>query len=240
MKIINSAILVIFCIFLFIGCKKDTTKTSYYKCTSCVAAPEAKAANDISSKGIYKGIIIGSTGTIKFDIQNDGSAIKAYCVIDGVSLELSSTVTWNADQAYVAPFTGTLNGQSVTINFSVGINGTDPTVTSSNIPGHPNAQFLIAKEASMALIECYEGSYHSTAPEDGTFNLILSRAVNRWGAIVRKNGDTDTDDEDGTIVNNKLIDSDGTNVGTLNNDEINGIFKDSNGKTVTVKGKRTL
>jgi hypothetical protein len=243
MKIINSVILGIFAVlFLSTGCKKDATnkKTESYKCVSCITMPEAKSANDASSKGIYKGIVIGSTGTIKFDVQNDGSEIKAYLVIDGISLELTSEVTWNGTQSYTAPFTGTLNGETVTIHFSVGMNGSDPTVTSSNIPGHANAQFKIAKEASNALIECYEGTYHTTKPEDGTFNLLLSRAVNRWTAIARKNAETETDDLDGTIVNNNLIDSDGTNVGTLSEDEINGSFKDSDGKTVTLTGKRTL
>jgi hypothetical protein len=241
MKFFKSVIFILSVVFLATGCKKsDTKKTDYYKCASCVTAPEAKAANDISSKGIYKGIVIGSTGTIKFDVQNNGSAIKAYLVIDGVSLELTSAVTWDGSQSYTAPFTGTLNGQTVTIQFSVGMNGTSPTVISSNIPGHPNAEFLIAKEASSALIECYEGTYHSTLPEDGTFNLLLSRAANRWAAIVRENGEVDTDDEDGTIVGNQLLNSDGKNIGTLNNDEINGSFKDGGGRSVTVKGKRTL
>lgn len=241
MKLINSGILLLSTLFLlFTGCKKDNKADDAYKCTTCTTSPEAKPANDVSSKGIYKGIVIGSTGTIKFDIQNAGTVIKAYLTIDGASVELTSAITWNGGQAYTAPFTGSLNSQNITIQFSVGMDGSDPTITSATIPGHPNATFIIAKEASTALIECYEGTYHNTKPEDGTFNLILSRSINLWGAIARKSGQSETSDVNGVIVNNKLIESNGTTMGTLSNDQISGSFKDDNNNTITIQGKRTL
>jgi hypothetical protein len=227
--------------FLSPGCKKDDTrKSDPYKCTSCVATPEAKSANDASSKGVYKGIVIGSTGTIKFDVLNSGSTIKAYLTLDGTAIELTSSVEWNGASGYIAPFKGTLNGQQVTISFSVSANGSAPSVVSSNIPGHSNAEFVLVKEYSAALIECFEGSYHTTRPEDGTFNIIISRALGLWGGIARENGQSGTDDIEGTIVNNQLLQDGKTLVGTISNDEISGSFKDSDGKTVTVKGKRTL
>jgi len=242
MKFINSGILLLSTVFfLLTGCKKDNKADDAYKCTTCATSPEAKPANDGSSKGIYKGIVIGSTGSIKFDIQNAGTVIKASLTIDGTSVELTSAITWNGDRAYTAPFTGLLNGQSVTIQFSVGMDGSEPTITSATIPGHPNATFIIAKEASTALIECYEGTYHTTKPEDGTFNLILSRSLNLWGAIARQNGQSETNGVSGVIVNNKLIGDDGTTtMGTLSNDQISGSFKDDNNTTVTIQGKRTL
>lgn len=241
MKLINSGILLFSAIFfLSTGCKKDSKTDDTYKCTTCVATAEAVSANDGSSKGIYKGIVIGSTGTIKFDIQNAGSVIKAYLTIDGASAELTSTITWDGGRAYTAPFTGSLNGQNITIEFSVGMDGSEPTITSASIPGHPNATFMIAKEASTALIECYEGTYQTTKPEDGTFNLILSRSINLWGAIARESGQSEADDISGIITNNKLIGPNGTIMGTLSNDQISGSFKDDNNNTVTIKGKRTL
>lgn len=225
--------------FMLPGCKKNETKTDGgYKCTGCTATSEAIAANDASSKGIYKGIVIGSTGTIKFDISNSGSQIKAYLTIDGTSIELTSDVSWNGSQSYVAPFKGVLNGQQVTINFSVDMNGGEPMVTSTSIPGHPTAQFVILKETSSALIECFEGTYHTTKPEDGTFNILLSRTLKRWGGIARENGQSGTDDVEGTIEGDKIM-QDGTTMGTLSGDEISGSFKDSDGRTVTIKGKRT-
>ena len=228
----------------FAGCKKSSDNpTPAYTCTTCKTAPDALAANNTSSKGIYKGVVIGSSGTITFDIANSGTAITAVMVIDGVTVNLTSAVTWVAGQVYIAPFTGTLSGQPVTITFSVGATGGTPTVTSSNIPGHPNASLTIIKETSGGLVECFEGTYSTTLPETGTFNIILSRTLAVWAGVARKTGTTTTGTAgNGSIVNNKLIDPSQNNnaIGTLNGDDLNGSFVDGNGKTVTITGKRTL
>ena len=228
----------------FNACKKDDTATppTAFKCTNCKTTPDAVAANNNSSKGIYKGVVIGSTGTIMFDVANNGSAITAVMVIDGVTVNLTSAVTWIAGQAYIAPFTGMLNGSPVTINFSVGLSGGSPTITSSNIPGHPNASINIIKETSSNLVECFEGGYTTSLPETGTFNMIVLRSLNTWSAVARKTGTTTSTIGNGTITDNKLIDPSQNNrvIGVLNVDAINGSFVDSNGKTVTITGKRTL
>jgi hypothetical protein len=148
-----------------ISCSKsdDTASTPAYTCTTCKTTPDATAANDASNKGVYKGVIIGSSGTIKFDLQ--GTTITAVMVLDGVTATLTSTVNVVAGQTYVAPFTGTLGGQAVSITFSVGATGQNPTVTTSSIPGHPSSTFSIIKETSASLIECFEGTYSTTKPE---------------------------------------------------------------------------
>ena len=227
------------------ACKKENTSVTppaAFKCMSCKATPDALAANNSSSKGVYKGIVIGSTGTIMFDIANNGSTITAVLIIDGVTVNLTSNVTWVSGQPYIAPFTGNLYGTTVTINFSVGLSGGTPTVTSSNIPGHPNASINIIKETSSNLVECFEGTYTTTLPETGLLNIIILRSLNTWAAITRKTGATSSNNANGTINNNSLIDPSQNNrtVGVLNTDEINGSFVDSNGKTVTIICKRTL
>jgi hypothetical protein len=242
----NSICFFSLCFVLFFGsCKKEeenknTTPTTPYTCTSCNTAPEAKSANDLSSKGIYKGIIIGSTGTIKFDISNDLSTITAILKIDGKTGNLTSSVTWTAGIAYIADFTGTFDGNPVTVKFSVDATGTNPKVISSNIPGHLSANFVIDKEKSSGLLECFEGTYSTTKPENGTFNILISRKLGKFGGISRETGSTSKDDIDGTIdVSNNII-SNGTTMGKLSGDEISGSFKDSDGHTVTFNGKRTL
>ena len=231
-------------IFSLNACKKNNDSvnpTLGYKCVSCKTTPDAVAANN-NSRGIYKGVMIGSTGTIMFDIANNSSAITALMMIDGISVNLTSAVTWVAGQAYNAPFTGTLNGSSITINFSVGLNGGAPTVTSFNIPGHPNASITIIKETSSNLIECFEGTYSTTLPETGIFNIIVSRTLNSWMAVARKTGSTTSNLGNGTLSDNKLIDPSQNNqvIAVLNLDGINGSFVDANSKTVTINGKRTL
>jgi hypothetical protein len=226
-----------------ISCKKtdSTPATVAYKCATCSTTSVAVAANDASSKGIYKGVVSGSTGTIVFDVLNAGTTITAKMVLDGVTVNLTSSVSWVAGQPYVAPFTGTFNGSAMSITFSVGILGSTPTVTTSSIPGHPGSSFIVAKETSTSMIEAFEGTYHTTLPEDGTFNLLLSRTARVWGADARKNGATGTTGSAGGSIttDNKLIDT-GTTVGTLSGDEINGTSLDGNGKTVTITAKRTL
>lgn len=223
------------------ACKKDKTETTY-TCTTCSTTPQALAANDGSSKGVYKGVIIGSTGTISFNILNNGTTITAVMVIDGVTVNLTSTVTWVAGQPYVADFTGTLNGSPVTIRFSVGLSGGTPTVTTSSIPGHPNSSFTIIKETSTSLVEAFEGTYHTTLPEDGTFNIILSRTLLGYAYITRKNGATTTNTGNGPISGNNLMEPSqpGLVVGTISGDNLNGSFLDSGSRTVTITGRRTL
>ena len=242
MKPIHSALLLFFFVFFLSACKKDAKPSSPdYTCTTCKATPDAVAANDATSKGVYKGVVIGSTGTIMFDVLNSGNTISATLVIDGVTAVLTSNISWNAGESYVAPFTGTLNGSPVTITFEVDQTGTNPIVTSSNIPGHPAAQFELAKETSTSLIESFEGTYSTTKPEKGTFNLLLSRTLLRFGGIDRKDGDPGIDHFNGTITSDgKLMESGDTYIGTLKGDAINGSFKDSDGVSVTVTGKRTL
>ena len=234
---------VLFFSILFVSCKKDSKKEdSSYTCATCKTTPDAMAANDASNKGIYKGVVIGSTGTIKFDLANSGTTITAVMVLDGVTANLTSTVSIVAGQTYVAPFTGSLNGQPVSLTFSVNATGQNPTITTSSIAGHPNSSFTIIKETSASLLECFEGTYSTTRPEAGTFNLILSRGLKLFGGASRKDGSTTSNAFNGTInANNELIDaSSNKSIATLTGDNLSATFVDGNGATVTVKGKRTF
>ena len=226
-----------------ISCKKSpTTTTPAYTCAACKTTPDAVAANDGSNKGVYKGVVIGSTGTIMFNLANSGTTITAIMVIDGVTVNLNSAVSIVAGQTYVAPFTGTLNGSAVSITFSVSSIGANPTVTTSSIPGHPTSSFAIIKETSASLVECFEGTYSTTKPETGTFNVILSRGLKLHGGASRKDGSTTSNSFNGTInANNELIDVPSNNyLATLSGDVLSGKFVDGNGSTVNVTGKRTF
>ena len=228
-------------LLLTFSCKKsDDKKEESFKCSTCITSPEALAANDASSKGMYKGVVIGSSGTIKFNVQNGGTTITAILVIDGTTATLTSSVSWVNGQPYVAPFTGTLNNQQVSITFSVQPDGSNPIITAANIPGHPNASFALVKETSNALLECFEGTYSTTKPENGTFNIMLSRTLGKLGGISRKDGSNTPTDVKGTIVNGIIKDERGKEIGTLKEDLVTGSFQDGSGITVTFTGKRTL
>ena len=248
-KIISVSLLSAFlCVLTFTGCKKkeDKPTPASYTCAACTTTPDAVAANDNLSKGIYKGIIVGSSGTIKFDIMNNDTTIKAYMVIDGVSVTLTSTVRWASGVSYVSPFTGTLNGEAVSITFSVDGDGANPTVTAMNIPGHPNASLTLSKETSTNLIKCFEGSYKNvTTGEKGNFNLFLSVSLKKWSAKAKADGGTNAVTVEGTFDGTSTLNFDdgkGTSgKSTLTGDNItDGTFKTDKGENGTWEGKRTL
>ena len=240
----NHMLLALLAILSFSACKKsDDAAAPAYTCTTCKTTPDALAANDASSKGIYKGVVIGSSGTLTINIANGGATITAIMVIDGLTVNLTSAVAWVAGQPYVADFTGTMNGTAVVIHFSVGVNGNTPIATSTTIPGHATASLNLIKETSTGLVECFEGTYHSTKPEDGVLNFILSRTFSNWYGFARPNGaNTSGTAGSGTISNNKLIDPTQNNqsIGTIDGANLNGTFVDGNGRTITIVCRRTL
>jgi hypothetical protein len=67
-------------------------------CATCSATPTAVAANNTSNKGVYKGVVVGSTGTIKFDIANGGTTVTGTLVLDGVTINLTTTNTVTSGQ----------------------------------------------------------------------------------------------------------------------------------------------
>lgn len=221
------------------SCSKDDDKPAY-SCQSCASTPDALAVNDASVKGIYKGTIIGSTGTISINIQNGSSTITGTLVLDGVSVALTSNVTLVDGQPYVAPFTGVYNGSQISLTLSVGLGGSNPTMVSSSIPGHPNAVFTIAKETSTSLIEAFEGTYSISDGETGVFNVVLSRGIGLFGYIARENGQVETNSGDGTVNASGQLIEEGIILGTISGDIINGTFLNGDNNTVNITGNRTL
>ncbi|GAA4320023.1 hypothetical protein [Flaviaesturariibacter amylovorans] len=239
-------LLLLFVANLYSCKKKSNDDEEPYNCATCARTPQALAAHDNSALGLYKGVIIGSSGVITFNLANGGNTMTALMTIDGVTVNLSANITYTAGSALVGAFTGTMNGQPVTINFSVGASGGTPTVTSSNIPGHANAVFEIYKETSNSLIEAFEGTYDKPASgggrETGTFNVLIARALNGLRGVVRKTGATTFSRFTGTVTNNNIaLNTGNTNTvtGTISGDAISGISTDSNGQG-TFTGRRTL
>jgi len=222
------------------SCSSDSS--SSYTCDTCANTPDALAENDGLAKGIYKGIMVGSSGTISINVQNGTNTVTATMVLDGDTILLTATITPTDGQIYISPFTGTYNGSPISITFSVAANGSMPTIVTSDIPGHPNASFQIYKETSTSLIEAFEGDYTVSDGQTGIFNIILSREFGEYSGIAKENGSNEVSDiegyyqDDGDITN-----EDGTVVlGRISGDELNGSFRDSDNDLVTINGQRTL
>lgn len=237
MKQLTLALLVIASL---VSCNKEddppaATTPAAYVCPTCVTTPEAKAEHDATSGGVYKGVIVGSSGTIALYLYNTGTEVKALVSFDGqnATLTTQSLSTWTPGQAITnALFTGTINGQAISAYFSVGANGANPQVQLT-IPGH-TVHVAVYKETSTALVKNYEGTY--AGDDQGTFNMTLHG--NEY-SIVPDGGDIIV----GTLVNGAIDITNGKVEikGTFNGDDVNGTWKDTpKSKQGTWSGKRTL
>ncbi|MBX3257874.1 MAG: hypothetical protein KF862_27335 [Chitinophagaceae bacterium] len=250
---------VLLAVIVTFSCSKDNKedKDDDYTCTSCASAPIAVAANNTLTKGIYKGVLIGSTGTLIFDIQNTTNTITGTMVIDGKVADLTcEAVEIDLSADFEASLTGTLNGYLVIIRFHIDKGGINPRIIEADIPGHPDAVFLVAKETSDALLECYEGAYTITGDwtEEGTYNFLVTRkgGGGTWSGIVAEDGfpgeaQTDTDYMSGNnlVDANRLGQGRDVVIGTVNGHTISGSFvdvydDDDEKVTIAHKGKRTL
>ena len=232
--------LITFAIVLFTSCNKSNEETPY-TCAACTKTPQALAANNASSKGIYKGVFFGSTGTVLFDIQNNSSTVTAALIIDRASVSFSSSTVPQAGQPYIATFAGTINGQPASINFSVGADGSSPVITAASIPGHPNTGFGLLKETSGNLVECFEGTWKEyNNNTNGTNNMVVSRSANTWNVIV--GGPPQY--YNGTISGNSLncnCPSGLSITGTFSGDQVNGEYDSRPGGSYgTFTMRRTL
>lgn len=217
---------------LIFGCSEDDATT--YTCDTCTDTPEASAANDNNGKGIYKGLVVGSSGTIKFDIANSGSGIVALLTMDGEEYELVTQASYNSTTGLNGTFTNANAG--ISIGFSVTASGL-PQITSIVIPGHPNATIELYKEKSNSLVRVFEGTFSGDV--SGVFNLVTRGE--QWIVIAKAKGSTSTEYCSGYLQSETLVSNcDITITGDINVDVVSGKWDDGDGASGSWKGKRTL
>lgn len=217
-----------------ISCSDDEEKP--YQCTDCALTPEAVAANDNSGKGIYKGLFVGSSGTIKFNIANSGSTIDAVLILNDVTIPLTTTATYDIANGFEGYFTNSTSG--VSIGFYVTADGLDYAVFDLEIDGHPDAMIEVVKELSTALVKVFEGTYSGDG--NGTFNMLVRGS--EWEVLIDEgylfsgaideggNLSCDFDDCEFIEVTGKII-------GDMASGNWSSNFDDDNGKW---KAERTL
>lgn len=147
---------------LIFGCKKpDANENATFPNKA-----ETKAQYDNTSFGVYKGVIIGSSGYIVFKINNGDNIIKGYLTIDDKKDTLSTTQTLVAGQPIVdLKFAGRFS--SLTLNADRDGNGAE--ITNIKIDGHPgNVMGIVVHENSTQQVFCYEGKLSGS--QSGTFN----------------------------------------------------------------------
>jgi hypothetical protein len=150
---------------MFVACSKDDDKGTK---DSKVSKSEAKQEFDQSNYGIYRGVFVGSSGVVAVNLGNNGNSPFAILIIDGVTLNFTTTQTVTQGTNTTILFKQGNNS----FVFSVNADGTNPKVTEINITGHLDAQMIVAKEISSVVAECYEGTF--TGPySSGTINTII-------------------------------------------------------------------
>lgn len=127
---------------------------------------ETKPQYDNTSFGVYKGVIIGSSGYVVFRINNGDNEVKGYLTIDGRKDVLTTSQTITAGQPIInAKFTG--NFSSMTLNASA--DGNNAWISDIKIDGHADeVKCLIFHENSTQQVFSYEGKINGTL--SGTIN----------------------------------------------------------------------
>ena len=221
MKIIKPIITLFILLSLILNSctKSDDNQTTP---TNLSESPIAKPQFNNSNFGIYKGVFVGSSGIINVNLNNDNT-ISSTLIINGVTHNFTTNQTIQQGQATLVNF---VNGSN-SFSFSVGANGSSPTVSNININGHSDAAIIAAKETSTTIVKCYEGTY--SGGETGIFNAITYGNI-MLGLIKSSNNSIYT--ANGTVNNNQIsatgnVSTGATFIGTLNGYNISGTWINS-------------
>lgn len=234
-------------IFLFIicfpllSCSDENNSNSASAVDQLSMAPEAKDDYDTSNYGVYKGIFVGSSGTIYVNINNNGS-ISAKMVINNITYNNFKTSEKVSEGQPIVGLTFS-NGNS-SFDFNVNADGENPFVNNMNISGHPNPYVQILKEYSFEQIKCYLGTF--SGEKSGVYNLAIasdSKNPNNYilGLAVI-NGETEAIYLDGSVNKNTINGAfeGGTFTGTIKKNTINGSWQDETPQSGTWTATRKL
>lgn len=171
-----------------IACQKSSSDT--VTSNGLANTPETKSQYDNTAFGVYKGVIVGSTGIIKLVINNGDNLVKAYIYLDNVTRDtLTCTQLFTAGQAITnARFVGRIS----TMDFSVNANGSNASIVNISIVGHSGIAGQIVHETSTQQVYCYQGTYSGS--EQGVFdcikfgNSMIGLAKCICGTIYQANG----------------------------------------------------
>jgi hypothetical protein len=195
--------------------------------------PLAKVEYDNSNFGIYKGVFIGSSGTVLININNDGF-LEASLTIGGSTSIYTSTEVATLNSAMSGL---TFTNGSDSFDFSVTDNGGDPTVSNINISGHPNATIVVLKEFHNVLAKCYLGSF--SGDDSGAFHIVI---VDDVVDGIAGSSDGEYFNVDGTYIGTSLAGTfeGGTFTGTSSGNRISGSWVNDLGESGSWSGTRKL
>ena len=212
---------VILLITLILGsCSENDPYISFND--SSAAVPDALSQFDNSNFGIYKGVFVGSSGTILVNINNNG-LISVSLTIDGVTYPFTSNVSITENEQTEITFAY----QNNSFTFTVEADGSNPLITNVSIEGHPDASIIVVKENSSYVAKLYEGTYEGVDQnnDEGTFNAIVFS--NEVYVLYKSTVYGSTSNASGTVDGNVIsgVSSMGTVfTGNIDNDVMNGTW----------------
>lgn len=253
-------------LFTFYSCSDSNSEpdvpnevvSAPYRCVSCKTVPEAKVENDASFEGIY--VAVNPNSSVVVDVMNATDALTAKMTIGGQVVNFTAKDFTLDGDTYMASFDGMYQNQPVSFNFSVLGDGSNPKIASDFFPG----VFTVAKETSTSMIEVFDGAWAvkddptpleieaknidvdtiSFDPDAiyvvGKFNMLLSRSNgNSWW----KGTNTLFDNISypaGLIQSNQMFDDNNRFIGTMNVDELRGVYVDKTNQKIYLTTRRTL
>jgi hypothetical protein len=154
-------------IFAISSCSDDEAKPKFS------SSPTAKEANDASGQGIYKAVLVGSTGSIIFNMDNNGDGkISAVLKFDGKTYKLHTDDVFNENGYFEGYFYGTFEEEDdIEVYFGVTSNGSEYGCD-IDFPGH-SISTQMYKEYSTHVVMVFEGTY-TVMGEEGTLNIIAT------------------------------------------------------------------
>lgn len=187
-------------VLLFTACKKSGDSNEAPDTGNFSNTPLAKAAYDNNNYGIYKGVFVGSSGTVVINVNNDNT-ITATLKVDGTTYNFTSTQTVQQNQATSINFSSGSNSFS----FTADANGANPKVSNIVFTGHPDAAVAIMKETSSSLVKLYEGTYKENAAggETGIWNMVITTSLITGNA--KSNGTSFHYTMDGYVSNDHIV-----------------------------------
>lgn len=151
-------------LFIFVSCKKSDTKPLE---SGFPSAAETKPQYNNTTFGVYKGIVIGSVGTIVLKINNGDTIIRGYLSIDNIKDTLTTTHQVSPGQPILnLEFTGRISSMALSAN----ADGSNAQLSNLIITGHPNATALLVHENSDQQVLCYGGTINGDL--NGTICIV--------------------------------------------------------------------
>ncbi len=146
--------------------------------TDLVFEPEGEATYDASSAGLYKGVFLGSSGTLRIEIANDATSpiYQARLETDDSSVTVLTSTDFDTytpgDAINAAVF---VSGDD-SLLFTVNGDGTSPVVV-LYLSASIEDSAIVRKEPSTQLVQCFLGEYVEVGVDTGTVAFLMTTDI---------------------------------------------------------------